>query len=428
MQERKRKLQVMRSDDKQSPNLKKSKKAGFTRITLQAKEGVELAGTEFKKQQSKSVISLDQLPMVVLEKLITLLDVVSLSRLSSTNHFFQQLITGRFFLNINFPFDQAFLDELGATSIIEKKPLLRLTCSKVASIFPTSEGSASPRFRSLGSLVKLQLSTLDLSRLQELTLGAADRACTGIPCICDKCKEEVSSAKIFDRHLLLQLGQGLSRQLRSLKVLVDDLYLPSILKNIRSPCLQSLTIVISASSTLCKLEKILPLVRVSELTVMAMCVLKRSSKRLLFNAHVKRLHVRGPCDLQFHVQMLNLEHITVRPLDQGTEYGHIHDGDLPCRFSGPPRSMHGVGQCCVDIRAILQGYCPNIKTFCGINLRGSAGKIKSKQEVRRLLHRDFIANGGALELKQWSKGRWRGRNLTMAYGYGHGILSTFQKF
>ena len=77
MQERKRKLQVMWSDDKQSPNLKKSKKAGFTRKTLQAKGEVEHAGTEFKKQQSKSVISLDQLPMVVLEKLITLLDVVS---------------------------------------------------------------------------------------------------------------------------------------------------------------------------------------------------------------------------------------------------------------------------------------------------------------------------------------------------------------
>ena len=79
MQERKRKLQVMWSDDKQSPNLKKSKKAGSTRKTLQAKEGVELAGTEFKKQQSKSVISLDQLPIVVIEKLITLLDVVNMS-------------------------------------------------------------------------------------------------------------------------------------------------------------------------------------------------------------------------------------------------------------------------------------------------------------------------------------------------------------
>ena len=195
-------------------------------------------------------------------------------------------------------------------------------------------------------------------RLQELTLCAADRACTGIPCICDKCKEELSSAKIFDRHLLLQLGQGLSRQLRSLKVLVEDLYLPSILKNIRSPCLQSLTIVISAPSTLCKLEKILPLVRVSELTVMAMCVLKRPSKRLLFNAHVKRLHVRGPCDLQFHVQMPNLEHVTVRPLDQGTEYGHIQGGDLPCRFSGPLR-YNDIDACVQFIQMISLLECSN---------------------------------------------------------------------
>ena len=79
MQDRKRKLQVIWSDDKQSPNLKKSKKAGSTRKMLQAKEGVEHDGTVFKEKQSKSVISLDQLPMVVLEKLITFLDVVSTS-------------------------------------------------------------------------------------------------------------------------------------------------------------------------------------------------------------------------------------------------------------------------------------------------------------------------------------------------------------
>ena len=81
MQDRKRKLQVMWSDDKWSPNLKKSKQAGSARKMLprKAKEGVEHAGTVFKKQQLKSVISLDQLPMVVLEKLITFLDVVSTS-------------------------------------------------------------------------------------------------------------------------------------------------------------------------------------------------------------------------------------------------------------------------------------------------------------------------------------------------------------
>ena len=81
MQDKKRKLQVMWSDDKRSPNLKKSRKAGSTRKMLQATEGVEHAGSAFKKQQSKAVTSLDQLPMVVLEKLVVLLDVVSTSTL-----------------------------------------------------------------------------------------------------------------------------------------------------------------------------------------------------------------------------------------------------------------------------------------------------------------------------------------------------------
>ena len=79
------------------------------------------------------------------------------------------------------------------------------------------------------------------------------------------------------------------------------------------------------------------------------------------------------------------------------------------------RVKHGVGQCCVDIRAILQGHCPNIKTFSGLSLKESSGRIKSKQQVRRLLHKDYLANRGALDLGQWSRGYWRGRNLTMAF-------------
>ena len=86
------------------------------------------------------------------------------------------------------------------------------------------------------------------------------------------------------------------------------------------------------------------------------------------------------------------------------------------------RAKHGVGQCCVDIRAILQGHCPNIKTFSGLALRESSGRIKSKQQVRRLLHKDYLANGGALDLGQWSRGYWRGRNLTMAH---HGFPYLF---
>lgn len=86
------------------------------------------------------------------------------------------------------------------------------------------------------------------------------------------------------------------------------------------------------------------------------------------------------------------------------------------------RAKHGMGQCCVDIRAILQGHCPNIKTFSGLALRESSGRIKSKQQVRRLLHKDYLANGGADDLGQWSRGYWRGRNLTMAH---HGFPNLF---
>ena len=81
------------------------------------------------------------------------------------------------------------------------------------------------------------------------------------------------------------------------------------------------------------------------------------------------------------------------------------------------RARHGVGQCCVDIRAILQGHCPNIQTFCGLSLRESSRTMKSKQQVKKLLHEDYLANGGALGLSEWSKGHWRGRNLNMASGY-----------
>merc|ERR1719474_486958 len=101
---------------------------------------------------------MDQLPIEGLEKVVTYLDLVSLTRLASTNHFFKQLISGRLLLNVNFPFDQAFLDELGAVSVIEKKPVLSLTCSKVVAIFPKSRDShpVCTTFSSLKSLIKLQ--------------------------------------------------------------------------------------------------------------------------------------------------------------------------------------------------------------------------------------------------------------------------------
>ena len=115
----------------------------------------------------------------------------------------------------------------------------------------------------------------------------------------------------------------------------------------RNTLLHTLTLVIATSAALSKLEKIVAIAKVSELNVMAMCVVARK-----------------------------------------------------------PSARLG---------AILQGHCPKIQTFCGINLREAAsGKIKSKQQVRKLLHKDFVAHGGGLNLGLWSKSYWRGRALVMA--------------
>jgi len=397
------------SDEEPANKLRKTKTGQGSRMGSKEQE---LA--MFKR--SKPIIPLDQIPLEALERLFNFLDVVSLAQLASTNHFFQQLVAGRYLFNIHFPFDQAFLDELGAASVIEKKPLLRMTCSKVISIFPKRKAFQHAVPNGLQPLINYQLSMLDLSRLRDLTLGAAHQACRGIPCSCRKCKSDLSAARRFDLLLWTQLSDqhpGLLKQLTSLQVLIDDLdayFLEEL------PSLHTLTLVIATSAALPKLEKIVAIAKVSELSVMAMCVVSRKpSARLLSNTFVKRLHVRGPCDLQFHVRMSGLQHLTVKPLDEGTEYGQDLAGGMPCKFAAQARTLHGVGQCSVDVRAILQGNCPNIQTFCGINLREAAsGKIKSKQQVRKLLHKDFVAHGGGLNLGLWSKSYWRGRALVMA--------------
>ena len=174
-------------------------------------------------------------------------------------------------------------------------------------------------------------------RLRDLTLGAAHQACRGIPCTCRKCKSDLAAARRFDHLLWTQLSdqQGLLRQLTSLQILIDDLD-ANFLEEL--PSLHTLTLVISTPAALPKLERIVANVKVSELSVMAMCVIGRKpSARLLSNTNVKRLQVRGPCSLQFHIKMSGLLHLTVKPLDEGTEYGQDLAGEMPCKFAAQAR-------------------------------------------------------------------------------------------
>ena len=218
-------------------------------------------------------------------------------------------------------------------------------------IFPQPKAFQHAVPNGLQPLINCQLSMLDLSRcavqsnvnlvgfhrLRDLTLGAAHQACRGIPCTCRRCKSDLAAARQFDLLLWRQLSdqQGLLKQLTSLEVLIDDLD-PYFLEEL--PNLHTLTLVIATSAALPKLEKIVAIAKVSELSVMAMCVVGRKpSARLLSNSYAKRLHVRGPCDLQFHVRMSGLKHLTVKPLDEGTEYGQDLAGGMPCKFAAQSR-------------------------------------------------------------------------------------------
>ena len=218
-------------------------------------------------------------------------------------------------------------------------------------IFPKPKAFQHAVPNGLEPLINYQLSMLDLSRclvqsnvdllgfrrLRDLTLGAAHQACRGIPCTCRRCKSDLAAARQFDLLLWTQLSdhQGLLKRLTSLQVLIDDLD-PYFLEEL--PNLHTLTLVIATSAALPKWERIVANAKVSELSVMAMCVVGRKpSARLLSNSYVKRLHVRGPCHLQFLVRMSGLQHLTVKPLDEGTEYGQDHAGGMPCKFAAQSR-------------------------------------------------------------------------------------------
>jgi hypothetical protein len=77
--------------------------------------------------------------------------------------------------------------------------------------------------------------------------------------------------------------------------------------------------------------------------------------------------------------------------------------------------------CCVDVRSVL-AHCPSIQApsvrpppapqaFCGLGLRGAAGRLKTEASVRCLLHRDYKARGGEATLARWARTRWDKRKL-----------------
>ena len=137
-------IAVAASQPLSPPELRRSKRI---RTSLQQQSSIfETPPASTKKQRRRKIAttksvpvltknsgppaSLMSLPYEVLLKLLRYLDVESLENLGGTCSQFDLLIHGRFLTSLAIPFDESFLKEIAATDTLEKKPLLRLQCTK----------------------------------------------------------------------------------------------------------------------------------------------------------------------------------------------------------------------------------------------------------------------------------------------------------
>jgi hypothetical protein len=154
------------------------------------------------------------LPLAVLDRLHLFLDVSSLESLGSTCSFLHQLIFAKHIPTLDFPFSPGFVSELGLSSTIEKKPLLRLRSHKADdSNIPDDEDVF------VEYLVSSQLALLSLSSLRELYLVPPK---TDLQDITRGSFTRIAGFVNFDRILLRQVSAlGCLGRVTRLDILID---------------------------------------------------------------------------------------------------------------------------------------------------------------------------------------------------------------
>ena len=87
-------------------------------------------------------------------------------------------------------------------------------------------------------------------------------------------------------------------------------------------------------------------------------------------SHVKRLHIIGPCSLQFRPEMESLTEVRVSPIE-----GESSTCTLP-HVPEANRATHRQGICCMDVRALWR-KCPLVTKFNGISLKAQVADLSS---------------------------------------------------
>ena len=152
---------------------------------------------------------------------------------------------------------------------------------------------------------------------------------------------------------------------------------------------------------------------------------KKSVKVDLSSDLVERLHIIGPCSLQFRPVMESLKEVKVSPIQ-----GNTATCTLP-KIPQEDRVMHRPGVCCMDIR-VLWRQCPMITSFFDISLKAQGNWRRVRDDVqsgwravlfyeqsypqwiatcKKTFFTDYVRRGGQLDMKSWAKTHWNGRKL-----------------
>ena len=135
---------------------------------------------------------------------------------------------------------------------------------------------------------------------------------------------------------------------------------------------------------------------------------------------VERLHIIGPCSLQFRPVMEGLKEVKVSPIQGNT---------AACTLPNIPeedRVKHRPGVCCIDVRTLWH-KCPMVTSFFDISLKAHGNWCGDGAQSRcavsfddqsfpqwmstckKAFFRDYVRRGGQLDLKSWAKTHWNAR-------------------
>ena len=133
-------------------------------------------------------------------------------------------------------------------------------------------------------------------------------------------------------------------------------------------------------------------------------------KKVLKKKYVEKLVVTGPCNFNIFPVMEKLKEVVVEIVPGLLPF----DPQFNCSYLKSKlddKSLHRQGLCCVNIGAVFEN-CLKVEKFMGVEI-GSVSQdrtfAKWNAEVRKKFHKNYLDQGGSMELKDWAKARWFSR-------------------